>query len=36
MATTGKDRFSRTITTILAVSMRRREFIGALGNTTVT
>ena len=35
MATTDKDRFSHTISAILAVSMRRREFIAALGGATV-
>jgi putative ABC transport system substrate-binding protein len=31
MATTKRDRFQRAISAILAVSMRRREFIGLLG-----
>ena len=38
MANTDKDRFSHTISAILAASMRRREFIHfalALGGTTV-
>jgi putative tryptophan/tyrosine transport system substrate-binding protein len=35
MANTDKDRFSHTISAILAVSMRRREFIAALGGTAV-
>jgi putative tryptophan/tyrosine transport system substrate-binding protein len=35
MATTDNDRFSHTISAILAPSMRRREFIAALGSATV-
>ena len=35
MANTDKDRFSHTISAILTASMRRREFIAALGGTAV-